>query len=92
MSSEIIHADIVVNEINDKISSISSQIAEQIEVILEVVLWEVSKLIDSMLSMKQEDHRKHSFLEKKKLHKIKNDSLLTNTQKYLTNWWIALWS
>ena len=38
MSSEIIHADIVVNEINDKISPISSQIAEQIEVILEVVL------------------------------------------------------
>ena len=38
MSSEIIHADVVVNEINDKMSSISSQIAEQIEVILEVVL------------------------------------------------------
>ena len=38
MSSEIIHADVVVNEINDKMSSISSQIAGQIEVILEVVL------------------------------------------------------
>ena len=50
---------------NDEVSWISSQIVEQIEVISEVVLSEVSKLIDSVMSKRQRDH---SFLEKKGLH------------------------
>ena len=43
---------------NDEVSSISSQIVEQIEVIPEVVLSEVSKLIDSVMSNRQGDQRK----------------------------------
>ena len=35
--------------VNDEVSSISSQIVEQIEVILEVVLSEVYKVIDSVM-------------------------------------------
>ena len=60
---------------NDVVSSISSQIVEQIEAIPEAVLSKVSKLIDSVMS------------KKKGLHKIemKMNSLLTNTQKYVTN-------
>ena len=38
ISSEIIHADVAVNAMNDEVSSISFQIVEQIEVILEVTL------------------------------------------------------
>ena len=37
-----------------------------------VGLSEVSKMIDSAISKRQEDQRKHSFLEKKKLHKREN--------------------
>ena len=70
--SEITHADVAVNAMNDEVSSISSQIVEQIEVILEVTLSEVSKQIDSVMSMKQGDKRKHDFLEKKEHHKTKN--------------------
>ena len=44
--------------INDEVSSISSQIVEQIEVILEVDLSEVSKLIDSVMRKRQGDQRK----------------------------------
>ena len=72
VSSEIKHADVVVNAMNDEVSSIFSQIVEQIEVILEVVLSEVSKLINSVMIMRRGDQRNHSFLEEKKLHKIKN--------------------
>ena len=43
---------------NDEVSSISSQIVEQIEVIPEVVLSEVSKLTDSVISKRQGDQRK----------------------------------
>ena len=43
---------------NDEVSSISSQIVEQIEVIPEVVLSEVSKLIDSVMCQRQGDQRK----------------------------------
>ena len=43
---------------NDEVSSIFSQIVEQIEVIPEVVLSEVSKLIDSVMSKRQGDQRK----------------------------------
>ena len=50
---------------NDEVSSIFSQIVEQIEVILEVVLSELSKLITSVMIMRQGDQRNHSFLEKK---------------------------
>ena len=58
ISSEIIHADVAVNAMNDEVSSISFQIAEQIEVILEVTLSEVSKQIDSVMSMKPGNKRK----------------------------------
>ena len=40
-----------------EVSSISFQIVEQIEVIPEVVLLEVSKLIDSVISKRQGDQR-----------------------------------
>ena len=38
ISSKIIHSDAVVNAMDDEVSSVSSQIVEQIEVIPEVVL------------------------------------------------------
>ena len=44
--------------INDEVSSIFSQIVEQIEIIPEAVLSEVSKLIDSVISKRQRDQRK----------------------------------
>ena len=96
ISQEIIHPDVAVNAMNDKVSSISSKIGEQIEAIPEVLLFLIkliwlTELIDSVICRRQEEQRKHYFLEKKRFHKIKN-SPLTNTQKYLTNWWIALWS
>ena len=72
ISSEIIHSDSVVNAMNDEVSSVSSQIVEQIEVIPEVVLSKVSKLIGSVRSWRQREQRKHGFLEKKGLHKIEN--------------------
>ena len=56
ISSEIIRPDIVANAINDETSSISSQIAKQTEVILEVLLSDISKLIDSVMSLKQGNH------------------------------------
>ena len=43
---------------NDEVSSIFSQIIEQIEVIPEVVLSKVSKLIDSVMSKRQGTQRK----------------------------------
>ena len=72
ISSEIIHSDSVANAMNDEVSSVSSQIVEQIEVIPEVVLSKVSKLIGSVRSWRQREQRKHGFLEKKGLHKIEN--------------------
>ena len=72
ISSEIIHSDSVVNAMNDEVSSVSSQIVEQIEVIPEVVLSKVSKLIGSVRSWRQREQSKHGFLEKKGLHKIEN--------------------
>ena len=45
-----------------------------------VGLSEVSRLIDSAVSKRQEDQRKHSFLEKKKLHK-RESGFTMNTQK-----------
>ena len=57
------------------------------------LLSEVSKLIDSVMTMRQEDQRCTGFLEKKEFDKItKVNSLLAKIQKYLTNWWIVLWS
>ena len=56
---------------SDEVSSISSQIAEQIEVISEVVSSKLSKLIDSVMSKRQGD-QENSFLEKKGHHKIEN--------------------
>ena len=46
-----------------------------------VGLPEVSKLIDSAISKRQGDQRKHSFLEKKILHKRENGFTM-NTHKY----------
>ena len=43
---------------SDEVSSISFQIAEQIEVISEVVSSKLSKLIDSVMSKRQGDQRK----------------------------------
>ena len=88
-SSEIIHADDAVHAMNDEISQTSLQIVKQIEAILEVILWEVSKLNDLAMSMRQGDYT--VFLRKKDSIKWKMDSLLTSTQKYLTNWSIVLW-
>ena len=80
ISSEVVHlynyTDLVVNATNDEVSSISSQIDEQIKVLLEVVLSKVSKLVQSLISMRQGEQRKHSFLEKKELHKTKNGSAI----------------
>ena len=49
ISSEIIHPDVAANAMNNEASSISSQIVEQSEVIPEVDLSKVSKLIDSVI-------------------------------------------
>ena len=49
---------------NDEVLSISSQIVKQIEVIPEVVLSEISKLIDSMMSKRQGDQGKQFSWEK----------------------------
>ena len=43
---------------NDELSSISSQVVEQIEAIPEVVLSDVSKLINSVISKRYGDQRK----------------------------------
>ena len=46
---------------NDEVPSISSQFS--IEVIPELVLRELFKLIDSVISKRQEDQRKQNFLQ-----------------------------
>ena len=60
-------------------------IIQEGEVIFEknptVGLPEVSKLIDSAISKRQGEQRKHGFLEKKILHKRENGFTI-NTQKY----------
>ena len=59
---------------NDKVSSMSSQIIEKIEVIPEAILPKVSKLINSVIGRRQEEQRrKYGFLEKEGLHKIENE-------------------
>ena len=50
-------------------------------IIQKVDLAEVSKLIGSAISKKQRDQKKHSFLEKKKLHKRENGFTM-NSHKY----------
>ena len=72
ISSEIIHAAVVHNAINDEITSISSRIVQQIEVIPESVLSKVSKLINSMMSKKLGEKSKLSFREEKGLRKMEN--------------------
>ena len=59
----------------DESPSISSQIVEKIEVISEVVLPEISKMIDLAMSKKQRDQKKQCLLEKKDSIKRKTDSL-----------------
>ena len=61
---------------NDEVPSITSQIVEQIEVIPEVVLSEVSKLIDKVMS------------KKKGLYKIENG--ITIDKHPAIFWWILL--
>ena len=56
---------LILLSMNDEVSSTSSQIVEQIQVIPEVVLSEVSKLIDSVTSKRQGDQRKWFSLEKR---------------------------
>ena len=51
--------------INDEVLSISSEVVEQIELIPEVLLSEVSKLIDSVMYKRQGDQRKQFSWEKK---------------------------
>ena len=62
-----------------------SSLIQKGEVILKknptVGLPEVSKLTESAISKRQGDQRKHSFLEKKILHKREN-GFTANTQKY----------
>ena len=48
---------------------------------LTACLLEVSRLINSAINKRQGDQRKHSFLEKKKMHK-KEKRFIMNTQKY----------
>ena len=54
-------------------------------------LREVSELIDSAISKREGDQRKHTFLEKKIRHKRENGFTM-NTQKYHITWWFVLWS
>ena len=56
---------LILLSMNDEVSSTSSHIVEQIQVIPEVVLSEVSKLIDSVISKRQGDQRKWFSLEKR---------------------------
>ena len=56
-----------------------------------VGLLEVSKLIDSAISKRQGDQKKHNFSEKKILHKRENGFTM-NTKKYHITWSIDLWS
>ena len=72
ISSEVIHADVVLIGTNDAITSVSSRILEEIEVIHESVLSKVSKLINSMMSKKLGDQRKLNFREEKGLRKMEN--------------------
>ena len=72
ISSEIIHADVVLIGINDAITSISSRIVKQIKDIPESVLSKTSKLINSMMSKKLGDQRKLSFREEEGLRKMEN--------------------
>ena len=51
--------------INDEVLSISSEVVEQIEFIPEVLLSEVSKLIDSVMHKRQGDQRKQFSWEKR---------------------------
>ena len=72
ISSEIIHAHVAANAMNNELLSIYSQTVEQIEVISEVVLSNVSKLIDSEIPRDKETKGNKIFLRKKGLHKIGN--------------------
>ena len=76
-----------------KLSSSSKidKIIQEEEVVFKkthiVSLPEVSKLIDKVISKRQGDQRKHSFLEKKILHKRENGFTI-NTKKHHITWWI----
>ena len=72
ISSEIIHPHVAVNAMNNKLLSIYSQTVEQTEVISEVALSDVSKLIDSEIPRDKETKGNKIFLRKKGLQKIGN--------------------
>ena len=81
-----IHHQLFSNESTELSSSSEiDNIIQEGEVIfkknLTVGLTEISRLIDSAISKRQGDQRKHSFLEKKILHKRENGFTM-NTQKY----------
>ena len=91
ISSEIIHADVLANAMNDEVSSVFSQICR--------TNWSYSwsSLIKSIyadwLSDEHETRRSKEpqfFWEKRTPWKKKMHSLLTNTGKHFTNWWIVL--
>ena len=71
--------------VNDEVPSTSSQIVEQIVIIQEVVLLEISKLNDSALDKKQADLTQ--LFPKKDSRKRKMDLIL---RIIFTNWWIPL--
>ena len=69
------------------LSSETDNIIQEGEVIFKknsAGLLELCKLIDSAISKRQGDQRKHSFPEKKKLHNRENGFTI-NTQKYDIN-------
>ena len=69
------------------LSSETDNIIQEGEVIFKknsACLLELCKLIDSAISKRQGDQRKHSFPEKKKLHNRENGFTI-NTQKYDIN-------
>ena len=64
---------------NDELSSISPQTVEQIEVIPEVVLSEVSKLVGSVMSKRQGDQ----------VHKIENGFTINKHQEIYLIYYIS---
>ena len=70
-------------------SSETDNIIQEGEVIFKknrtVGLPEVSRLVDSVISKRQGDQRKHSFLEKKKLLHKRENRFTMNIQKYHIN-------
>ena len=92
---KIIHSDIVVNDEGYTVNS-SQQTVQQIEVIQEVILPEVSKLNESMTQESEIQysfpHKKNSWKKNKKtdLSKSKITVFVVVAKQYHTDWWIML--